>query len=124
MAIVTTGWCAGAAASAGAAAIEIKIAAATNRPLLQYICITFIFARDSLSAIINGAFELQAKGASNFPLLAPRDCETALHRRPRQTTFKPGGHALQLIEIHEVARTVVADQIAHPTECCDVGNGV
>src|SRR5262245_52003702 len=53
-----------------------------------------------------------------------RDLQPALYGGSRQATLQPGRDVLQGIEVHEVARAVEPDQIAHPAERGDVGDRV
>ena len=58
-------------------------------------------------------------------LLGPlRYVEPALHRRPGEPAFQPCRHLLQRIECDEIARAVEADQVAHPAEHGNIGNGI
>ena len=61
------------------------------------------------------------KHAASRPL---RNIQPALHRRPRQPALQPCRHMLQRVERNEFARTVEADQVAHPAEHGNVGDGV
>src|SRR5579871_5367296 len=74
------------------------------------------FGAESRPARINDAFHRGEKCVSNYPLFPPRNLEAPLHGRPRKAAFEPRRHAFQIIELHQVARTVIADQIAHPAK--------
>src|SRR5262249_43259635 len=52
------------------------------------------------------------------------DVETALNGRAGQAAFQPGRNLFQSVEFDELARPIEADQIAHPAERRDVGDGV
>src|SRR6266851_9726178 len=62
-------------------------------------------------------------GASTYswPL---RNFKPALHRRSRKAALQPGRDVSKAIERHEFACAVKADQIAHPAEQRDVGDGL
>src|ERR1700739_3353949 len=60
------------------------------------------------------------KAALSRPL---GDFDAALHRRPRQRAVEPGGNPLQRIEVDQRARAVEADEVAHPSEQRNVGDG-
>ena len=66
-------------------------------------------------------YELLKRGYALRPL---RNIEPALHRRPGEPAFQPCRHLLQRIECDEIARTVEADQVAHPAEHGNVGDGI
>src|SRR5579864_1372918 len=64
---------------------------------------------------------VSAVGADEFgvrtepsSLFAFRDFEAALHSRARETAVEPCRYMFKLVERHEFARIVVADQIPHP----------
>src|SRR6266700_1681183 len=64
-------------------------------------------------------------GASTYSRSRPlRNFKPALHGRPRKAALQPGRDVSKAIERHEFARTVKADQIAHPAEQRDVGDRV
>ena len=48
----------------------------------------------------------------------------SLHRRPRQYRIQNALHFGKAAELHQIARFVKADQVAHPREDGDVGNAV
>lgn len=58
-------------------------------------------------------------------LLRPlRNVQAALDGGPRQAAFQPTRHMLEAIESNQFARAIEADQIAHPAEHGNIGNGI
>src|ERR1700737_3321957 len=53
-----------------------------------------------------------------------RNVQAALHGRPRQPALEPFSDMAELAERDEFARAVEADQIAHPAEHGNVGDGI
>jgi len=50
--------------------------------------------------------------------------QPALHRRAREATFEPRLHMRKAVEADELTRFVKADQVAHPAEQRNIGDGV
>src|SRR5579862_3223641 len=55
---------------------------------------------------------------------ALRNLQAAFDRRPRQATFEPDRDMDEVVERDQFARAVKADQIAHPAEHRNIGDGV
>src|SRR5215510_586301 len=77
-------------------------------------------ARLALATLL-AAWQRQSGAGASRPF---RDLQPALYGWSRQATLQPGRYVLQGIEVHEVARAVEPDQIAHPAERGDVGDRV
>src|SRR6478609_6119591 len=64
-------------------------------------------------------------GDGCFDLSRPRwNVQPTLHRRARQPAFEPGTDRFELAEFDQIAGAVETDEIAHPAEHGDVGDGV
>src|SRR3546814_18321672 len=46
------------------------------------------------------------------------------HRRTRQPALEPGRHVPEAVELHQFPRLVEGDQVVHPAQGGDVGDGV
>ena len=53
----------------------------------------------------------------------PRNLKSALHRRPGKAAFEPGADVLVIAEADQFASFIKADQVAHPAEHRDIGDG-